>query len=554
MVVANISKKIDVPITVTLGQLRKKAADIFGFPFNGFQLAGKTRTFSPEDDDTQLREAGWQDPLYVVRNGSTTDAGNFKALLAQNQAYIGHLFLLLSKESAPYVDSVWELLMLLPPNQKMKSDLETLNLPTTGSEGWNSLLDSGSVHKFFYSLRIVEKLMTPEEPQTTEPKGKNKWLEQFAKKGGVAHLFSALLALPIASIHHPLTRKCFALLMKLLAHLETQDPDFAKAVPDYEKQRDRTTERVLTILYAFAHYSILTNGDRDVNSPRKEKPQQIYKTKDDPPKPEETKTESQTLVRRRSKQVEESHAFDSGFQLIQGRDSHTYNYFEQVARFADLRSLLLKGLIQTDNRFLQHRFTTQLFDICKAFRDVPYSATHPHVVLLPLMLQQLIHETLEPETRCGQFYKLLCNLLDSIPRQRLETLPVNYPELFRDTSELVKAHEVRENTSTDTDSALIGMMNLLEVLLKKFPGQKRVIGQEFAIVRELLLCLFEFPQAGGNTRGAKGLPPKCKSQTARQSAFNLLCTLARDCPENLRQVIDFLLPIHMYIASFSSHR
>ena len=525
---------------MTLGQIKRKAAEVFGFPFNGFQLSSKVRVFSAEDDDSQLQEFGWQDPLYVVKNGGCLDGGNFKVLLAQNQAYISHLFLLLSKESACYVDSVWDLLMLLPPNQKMKSDLENIDLAT----GWNALLDITSIHRFFYSLRIAEKLMSTEESKEAPGKGKNKWLEKFAGKGGVAHIFTALLKLPIDSIHHPLTRKCFALLMKLLARLQTEDSDFEKTVPDYDKFRGPMIERILAILYAFAHYSILTNGEKEIGSPRKEKPQQIYKTKEEPQKTEETKTESQKLIKRRNKQIEESHAFEYGFQLIQGRGSRTYNYFEHVARFGDLKGLLLKGLIQTDNRFLQHNFISQLFGICLTFKDVPYSDTHPHVVLIPLMLNHLIHETLPPEIKCGQFYKFLCNLLDSIPKHKLETLPVNFSELFQDTTQLIRAHEVRENTSTDTDSALIGLMNLLEVLLRKFPAEKRVVGQNFSITQQLLLCLFDFPKTGGNKRAAKGLPPKCKSQASRQAAFSLLCTLARDTPENLRLIIDFVLPIH----------
>jgi hypothetical protein len=259
---------------------------------------------------------------------------------------------------------------------------------------------------------------------------------------------------------------------------------------------------------------------------------------------EETKVESQALVKKRNKQIEESRTFDFGFKLVKARGAK--KFFEPVAHFAKLKDLLLKGLILTDNRYMQYIFSQELQNICAIFKDVPYSDTHPHVVLIPLMLTELVKETLSPDMKCMPFYKLLCTLIDGISRKNLETLPVNFHVVLLNAVELVKSHEVREDTSTDTDYSLVGLLNFIESVLKKFPTQKALVGGECGMVAELLRCLFEYPSTGSNKRGMKGAPPKCRSQSARIAAFNLLCVLARDTPGNLSQIIHHVLPIHVY--------
>ena len=94
------------------------------------QLFTATKTFDPEDDDMKLRNLGWAHQVYVQkRQGESIGAEGPKMYLAQNQTYINNLFVLLSKESSPYVDLVWNLLTTLPANKKMQTDIETLNLP-----------------------------------------------------------------------------------------------------------------------------------------------------------------------------------------------------------------------------------------------------------------------------------------------------------------------------------------------------------------------------------------------------------------------------------------
>ena len=81
----------------------------------------------------KLRNSAWTHQIYATKYQSEVFSENPKLYLAHNQSYINTLFLLLSKETTSYVDPVWNLLTTLPPNKKMQSDIETLNIPDTTS-------------------------------------------------------------------------------------------------------------------------------------------------------------------------------------------------------------------------------------------------------------------------------------------------------------------------------------------------------------------------------------------------------------------------------------
>lgn len=118
---------------MTVGQVRKKVADLYHMPFNSFQLSSITRTYEAEDDDQALRNIGWAQKLTFQKNPNYSSNDSPKLLLAHNPSYINHLFLLLSKESKSYVEPVWNLLITLPPNKKMKEDISTINITDTTS-------------------------------------------------------------------------------------------------------------------------------------------------------------------------------------------------------------------------------------------------------------------------------------------------------------------------------------------------------------------------------------------------------------------------------------
>lgn len=91
-------------------------------------MKGPVRTYEPEDDDTQFRNIGWSQSLFIeLYPGQSNES--IKTLLAHNITYINHLFVLLTKENTAYVDTVWELLSILPSNEKILAEIKALNIP-----------------------------------------------------------------------------------------------------------------------------------------------------------------------------------------------------------------------------------------------------------------------------------------------------------------------------------------------------------------------------------------------------------------------------------------
>lgn len=371
------------------------------------------------------------------------------------------------------------------------------------------------------------------------------WLEQFCQKAGLAHIFSAFINLPTASINNPLTRKCFALLLKVLFIIQTAGYSLKKHVHDYEAQREKLVERVLFVLDAFVQHSIAAEAEKALQPLKRAKSTADKEDKQSSEK-QQAASMSDVMLKEKKIMLEEAGAFVHGFALIKGDIGESYNYFEQLMKFANFRSFILSTLVITGNTVLQQAFANELTAIYRMFKGRALSATHAHVVLIPYMMQDMVKVTLEQETKCRRFYSLLCGMVKEMTLSELSSLPMDFHGQIAVLADCIHTRQVRENKSTDTDEVIIGLLNLVEALVKKFHGEKQYVGPD--LIEELLHhCLFEFPKSGSRSRVLAPLPPKCKSQESRQAAFNLLCTLACDTPSNLRQIIEFLAPIHTYI-------
>eukprot|EP01022_Parablepharisma_sp_SALTPOND_P026524 TRINITY_DN64327_c6_g1_i1.p1 TRINITY_DN64327_c6_g1~~TRINITY_DN64327_c6_g1_i1.p1 ORF type:complete len:2209 (+),score=297.78 TRINITY_DN64327_c6_g1_i1:12673-19299(+) len=541
-VAANVARKFEVDMDITVGQLRKKIADEFHIPFNGFQMAGKLRVYERDEDDYLLRNVGWSQQIQVKYLPGIAET-NPKLLIAENHEYITHLFLLLSKESATYVEPVWELLMTLPPDQKMLSDINALSIPPPAEGGWNALLDTKSIHKFLYALQIIEEMVTPPaDMDTVEAEiGYKRWIALFCKKEGLAHLFYAFIELPIVSLHHPLTRKCFGLLLKVLHLIQVAGYPLENHVPKYEVYKEAMVERVLTVLEALAQFSILPEAVKQQKSPKKQRPVKPGSEN------EEQSSEEKSLIlqKRRKVQSEESKIFEHAFGIIKGPKGSNCGYFDQMAKSDSFKGLLLKGLILSDNPFLKHNLATELLTICKVFKNKEYSPYHPHIVLAPFMLQVMVRETLHRGSNSEKFYQILCAIVKDIPKPAFTKIPINCHDLLSAISVYLKERAVMEHTSKETDNVLVGLLWLLEALLEKFSEEREFVGQTCGIIQEVLCkCLFEFPTVAQQKRLQAPPPPKCKSRASRLAAFKLLCVLSKDCPINLSQIVKYLIPIH----------
>ena len=396
------------------------------------------------------------------------------------------------------------------------------------------MLDTTSFHKLLYSLQIVERLLTPgKDVETMEVLEKRKqWINEFCKKGGMSHIYNALLRLPLDSIEHPLTRTCFRLILKLLQIVKSANFSFESFIPNFQETKEKLNERIFLLLESFAKFSVFPEKN---NSPDKDEMSQR--------KYSEIEPDARSLQRQKQKQIDETLSVQHGLYLIQGTDAKKYSYFEQMTKFSHIKELILYGLILSDNIYMQSVFREELSNICGAYKNIPYFPAHPHVFLLPLLIHAMIKETLNLEAKCQEFYQLLSRIIIDINKNEFSLISINLPETLERIVDLLKSHEIRENKSTDTDYVLFGLLSVLEAFSYKFPEQNEFIGQKCGLVGEILhQFLFEFPKA---RRTEVALPPKCKSALSRRSSFSLLAMLAKGTPSNIKQIISFILPVHM---------
>ena len=74
--------------------------------------------------------------------------------------------MLKSTESPQRIESVWSLITKLPVNQARKDNLKHLDLvrqTTDKAAAWNQLLDTSTLFKLLYSLKIIEEFTKDEQ-------------------------------------------------------------------------------------------------------------------------------------------------------------------------------------------------------------------------------------------------------------------------------------------------------------------------------------------------------------------------------------------------------
>lgn len=124
-----------------MGHIRKKVAEAFHLPFEGFKLSSPSKSvYEPEENDMLIKDAGWTQQIFLQKYATSSNE-SAKSLLANNQNYISYLILLLTKETSTYVNIVWELLSNLSKNQKMYSEIFDLNLAS------NKKVNHKKIHK-----------------------------------------------------------------------------------------------------------------------------------------------------------------------------------------------------------------------------------------------------------------------------------------------------------------------------------------------------------------------------------------------------------------------
>lgn len=108
-----VKKVVQASYSQTVGQLRLKIAEAYGFQPNEFILAIKQQMVDPdEEDDKLLREFGLiQNFIIIQRDPNYNPDVHPKKMIAQKQENYDKLFSLLTKDNKPHlIEGTWELL------------------------------------------------------------------------------------------------------------------------------------------------------------------------------------------------------------------------------------------------------------------------------------------------------------------------------------------------------------------------------------------------------------------------------------------------------------
>ena len=337
----------------------------------------------------------------------------------------------------------------------------------------------------------------------------NTWINNFCKKGGMQHLFNALINFPIISMANSLARECFWYLVVDLEIIMVSEFALKDYVKDYEACKDKMMERILNVMNEHAKYEAKAKNVK------------------------ESVFESEEIAK-----------FDSslilcGFSLIKEGKKNEYKYFEQVIKFKEFNELLLNGLILTQNQQLQLTLIKEILNLYTLSKGDVCSDVHPVGFMASYILQVITKDILKHNIEWNNFYNLVQNTFNRLTTEDLERLSVDYKKVLGDISECIKSFTIKS-----PENLVTGVMALLNKVLEMLVEMREFVGQDCKLTIEILQnWLFNLPQIETKSKTVES--SKCNSKVIQNAAFNLLSTLCYNCPSNISTVINYLTPIHV---------
>ncbi len=230
---------------------------------------------------------------------------------------------------------------------------------------------------------------------------------------------------------------------------------------------------------------------------------------------------------------------------------HSPDLVETIYSYSNLEYLLSISLIKTDNVILKKKMSEgmiQLFEECSKNNHI---LTPAQDILLPILWNKFFQTALENGQEAAVYFELLQKSIEMVSSKQIQKQAIelnkckkefDLEEILYHLVDLIKTKPFFEKNQNDKDNILIGILNLINCLLKKMPEKLFEIGQSKGILQELLgPYLFETPRKSIKIDAY----PKCKSFSSRCAGFNLINVLASECNPNLRVILDYLVPLHL---------
>jgi len=520
-------------------------------------------------------------------------------VLCRNEENFATLFELLSlPEAADQAEEVWMLLMRLPTEERLLSNLETLRAVKCPVPDWNEVLDSKNVYKLLYQLQIMEALVQPAaQDQSTDAdsissdagsledaqlKDRATWRKKFLLYGGFEHLNSILLAFQEGDGEEDgdlarLRKMCTGLLLKMFSlflgtALATADPTVSP--PRAAISRTKTPPCSPHMKGMSGSPGRAMSGSPGRNSPGRipASPRGAHVQEPDPPSPTD---DARILTRQLS---------DPG---LSKKVVDVVNFDVLVKKLSDLVATSASGT-SVEDIYMVELILELLATVLAARFDGSLAALEDGKALLLTCLDaqepsirtrglQFFVSMAKPESaaaaanrsflidalkptlenldnvnsvmdRCGERFSLLVALITFTAEDgKEEAFSVEFLEQV--VLQLPNRPVEEGFHERHTDGVMAGACRVLETAMAKNTKCKETVGK--LLVPILLNHLFSIPTFDEKGEGDEGMAywqnrtvtddaPQCKTPETRQAAFDTISEAIKDCQVNLSLALPLL--------------
>ncbi|XP_021379697.1 ubiquitin carboxyl-terminal hydrolase 34-like isoform X3 [Mizuhopecten yessoensis] len=460
---------------------------------------------------------------------------------------------------------VWELLMLLPTNQSMLEGFNSIvsEESTEKADHWDTLLAPNAPHKLMYSLQIVEALSrTPRhrrkfsmrtgagdsramsvDSEMDTDSSEEIWSQKFITKGGLKHLLSifksGVLQAKEDEAWSQWNQECLAYLLRLISQFSVELSDAEAGHDDvfesYESPRKKmkrhkgSSEKIIIPRLNQSTLSML-----NIESILKILMQILY----DAAFPSDTNPVN-TGTWGRAEVVHYSWLFLVSWAYSSEEVKHA------LCSAQNFVSWLRRLTLDAPEPFVRREACMGLYRLClgrTADSKTGYTLLMPMLTSLLSFLNEAL--TIKPQRNfdldglkekepqgpgCRDYFWLVCRFVDSISKEDAKSDKdeiVNINNLAKDVSNhIIERQYLETRQGFEEDDGVIGLLNLMTAIIKHNPTYKpSPEGQSF--LEEVFWLLFALPSP------SKRYLPKCKSQTSRSSAYDLLVEFVKGSVDN----------------------
>ncbi|KAN0015309.1 hypothetical protein ACTFIU_008036 [Dictyostelium citrinum] len=516
------SFKLDVKSSESIGTIKqmiayniKSSEHCICLTFQGKMMVDDCQTIEDfrvgNGDSINFQEIGEpRQPLTYVQSVSINfDQNNFALL-----------FSLLNIQSI--AQDVWDLLMLLPVNKQIFSEI-TIDIVNSNNEdgqqqtiNWDNLFDPRSSYRLLYSLLIIESMVVNDsfigDGSDNNLDGSNEWKQKFISSGGFDHLIKVLMTTDLQNPSRGGKRNtCLSVLLRIIfSILESNRFDF-NAITSHQISAADFLNRLISLTWDQA---IPTTHEENLST---------------------HETEDAMVV---------SHLMHLIVAILSNNDQ-LFSIFTKNKEILQWISLII---LDSKDTFLRDKAANGIRDICHYISPV---TTKRYFLdqLLTLLFKNVAED--RQSSTCQQFFEVLNHLLneqvqslisDASTCEAFTNSPV-YSDLLLKLVDMIKTQPIIESTAIyQPDVLLMGLLNLVKILIQDNNEFKLLAGQKGGLVKEIFHeCLFNIATA--DNHGAT-CPPKCKTKESRDICFAVLLELAKGCEPNLREITTLLMEHH----------